>query len=144
MLLLIEIHQNCVSQTLILLCIAIFSNQSRDCQIKMAASITVILKHFKACIFQTIGPIFMKFLPSIMVCKKLLAYVTLIFCVFPFKTGLKIFHAIEQIHFTLDLSIHYHIPTDHYVYYHMTSRLGVILYHVIKLITTSGLQILLT
>ena len=47
---------------------------------------TVILKHFKACIFPTVGPIFMKFLPSIMVCKKLSAKVTLMFWVqFPLK-----------------------------------------------------------
>ena len=31
---------------------------------------TVILKHFKACIFPTVCPIFIKFLPSIMVGKK--------------------------------------------------------------------------
>ena len=73
MLLLIEIHQNCASQTLILLPIAILRNRSRDCQIKMAAPITVILNHFKACIFEDVGPMFMKLLPSIMGCKKLSA-----------------------------------------------------------------------
>ena len=86
-LLLIEIHQNCASQTLKLLCIAIFRNRSRDCQIKMVGPITVILKHFKACIFQTVGPIFMKYLPSIRVCKKLSASASIIFCVrFPLRT----------------------------------------------------------
>ena len=91
MLLFIEIHQNCASQTLILLCIAIFRKRSHACQSKMAAApITVILKHFKVCIFQTVGPIFMKILPSIMVCKPLSSYVTLIFYVrFPLtQTGL--------------------------------------------------------
>ena len=48
---------------------------------------TESLKHFKACIFQTVGLIFMKFLPSIMVCKKLSAKVTLMFCVrFPLSS----------------------------------------------------------
>ena len=47
-----------------------FGNWTRDCQIKMAAPFPVIMKYFKACIFQTVGPIFMKFLPNIMVCKK--------------------------------------------------------------------------
>ena len=51
---------------------------------------TVSLKYFKACIFQTIGPIFMKVLPSIMVCKILSAKVTL-FCVyFPLRSLLHI------------------------------------------------------
>ena len=72
MLLLFEIHQNCGSQTLILLWIAIFRNWSNDCQIKFVAPITVILKHFKACIFQTVGSIFMKFLPSNMLPLKLM------------------------------------------------------------------------
>ena len=37
LLILIKIQQNCASQALILLCIAIFRNRSHDCQIKMAA-----------------------------------------------------------------------------------------------------------
>ena len=88
MLLLIEIHQDYASQTPILLCITIFRNWSRDFKIKMAVPITVILKHFKACIFEAVSPIFIKFLPSIMVCKTLSAEVTLIFCVH--------FHLIES------------------------------------------------
>ena len=51
---------------------------------------TVSLKYFKASIFQTVGPIFMEVLPSIMVCKILSAKVAL-FCVcFPLRSLLRI------------------------------------------------------
>ena len=76
-----QVYYLCGNRNTPELCIAIFRNQSRDCQIKKAAPMTVSLKHFKACIFQTFGAIFMKFLPSITVSKKILAKVTLMFCV---------------------------------------------------------------